>query len=295
MSCSCRVRLLKSLATVDSNSTVVVYNSRKITMNHGSDGSGDPPLHEHGMLHVSCPFPLYPIFPLLDLVLLSSLEFDRLGKSLENVLFYSGEQFSSHDFLLMSSFAGVYGSSGEGKRMDVTTVLTQAGILSPHASDSSVKRKRSKAKTQSQTSSSSSLSFTLLPSFSSSESQAQAASDISLVFVLDPLTVAGQRAAAIMKLIQEHLHLTQTVVLCPKPELSEFPLQNFYRYVLAPHHQSSIASASEDSKKGMNNLAGAAVFKSLPRQHTLTVRIDGPEPWNIQATSASQVCLNQSE
>lgn len=33
---------------------------------------------------------------------------------------------------------------------------------------------------------------------------------------------------------------------------------------------------------------GKAVFRFLPRQHTLTVRIDSPEPWNVQATLASQ-------
>ena len=32
-----------------------------------------------------------------------------------------------------------------------------------------------------------------------------------------------------------------------------------------------------------------AVFSSLPKQHTLTVRIDAPEQWNVQATRAIQV------
>jgi hypothetical protein len=32
----------------------------------------------------------------------------------------------------------------------------------------------------------------------------------------------------------------------------------------------------------------AARFTSLPRQHTLTVRLDVPEPWNVQTARAVQ-------
>ena len=35
--------------------------------------------------------------------------------------------------------------------------------------------------------------------------------------------------------------------------------------------------------------SSSANFADLPRQHVLTVRMDVPEPWNVQATDAVQV------
>jgi hypothetical protein len=76
----------------------------------------------------------------------------------------------------------------------------------------------------------------------------------------------------VISLIQSNLHLKQLVILTPKVDISEFPLQNFYRFVVSNHDQSQ----------------AIASFKSLPRQHTLTTRMDSPEAWNIQATHALQ-------
>jgi UDP-glucose:glycoprotein glucosyltransferase len=109
--------------------------------------------------------------------------------------------------------------------------------------------------------------------------------------VVDPLTLAGQRAAGLIRLLQQQLRLPVTLLLLPRPEITDFPLQNFYRYVLSPHdynldHDHDTSSATSSST---TSSAAKAVFQSLPRQHTLTVRIDAPEPWNIQATSAIQV------
>jgi hypothetical protein len=41
------------------------------------------------------------------------------------------------------------------------------------------------------------------------------------------------------------------------------------------------------NKNGENSTS--AYFTDLPRQHVLTVRVDVPEPWNVQATDAAQV------
>lgn len=43
--------------------------------------------------------------------------------------------------------------------------------------------------------------------------------------------MAGQRAAALIPLLTEQLQYTVTVVLVPRMEITDFPLQNFYRYV----------------------------------------------------------------
>jgi hypothetical protein len=96
--------------------------------------------------------------------------------------------------------------------------------------------------------------------------------------VVDPLSVAGQRAAALITLLRDQLNYAHTVILVPRLEISEFPLQNFYRFVLQPHGGSALQEGS----------SAGAHFSGIPRQHTLTVRADVPEPWNVQSTYAQQ-------
>lgn len=114
-----------------------------------------------------------------------------------------------------------------------------------------------------------------------------------MVFV-DPLTLAGQRAAALIPLLSEQLQYSLTVVLVPRLEITEFPLQNFYRYVTA---LSGASGREEGAGGGVGDAASTAVvssagaaarFTSLPRQHVLTVRMDIPEPWNVQSSVAQQ-------
>ena len=101
------------------------------------------------------------------------------------------------------------------------------------------------------------------------EGEGAAAGDgaVSAVVVVDPLSLAGQRAAGLLQLLREQLHIPVTLVLLPLPELSSFPLQSFYR-----------------SSTGLR--AGPALMTGLPRQHTLTVRVDHPEGWNVQAAES---------
>jgi len=89
---------------------------------------------------------------------------------------------------------------------------------------------------------------------------------VSIYMTVDPLSLSGQRAAGLLELLRDRLRLEVTVLFHPKPDLSTFPLQNFYRFASG----------------------GNIRFNSLPRQHTLTVRIDHPEAWNVQATASIQ-------
>ena len=63
------------------------------------------------------------------------------------------------------------------------------------------------------------------------------------------------------------------MLLLPQPNLESntFPVSNFYRYVLNPHGSQSLGA-----------------FRNLPRKNIFTVRLDSPEPWNIQAIRAEQ-------
>jgi hypothetical protein len=100
-----------------------------------------------------------------------------------------------------------------------------------------------------------------------------------MYIIVDPLTTAGQRASSLITLIQMHLKIPMTVLLVPNPQLQDYPLQNFYRSVFSPKYSSN----------EMRENSTSAYFTDLPRQHVLTVRVDVPEPWNVQATDAAQV------
>ena len=108
--------------------------------------------------------------------------------------------------------------------------------------------------------------------------------------MVDPLSLAGQRAASLVPFLRDHLQYAQTVILAPRPDLSDFPLKNFYRFVLSP--ETPEASAVDKDAVGLlHNSYGngaQAIFDNLPRQHTLTVRVDIPEPWNVQTKTAVQ-------
>lgn len=98
---------------------------------------------------------------------------------------------------------------------------------------------------------------------------------LDIVYLLNPLSKAGQRSVGLMRLFENQLLLKQTAMLIPQTDLSDFPLQNYYRYVL-PYHGSL---ARNDS---------VAVFEHLPTRHTFTIRTDVPEPWNVQSYKAHQ-------
>ena len=183
----------------------------------------------------------------LDFDLVASIEHGRIGAELDAMLArYSEEEgppaqpVSSEAALKIVSFCGMYGASG--RRTDMAAMVDSVREAS------------------------SSFAFDL-PAVEGGGND-----DIVIHYVLDPLSLAAQRAPVLMQLVQEQLRVKQVVVFLPKSDLSEFPLQNFYRYVLSSHDQDN----------------ARATFRSLPRQHTLTVRIDAPEPWNIQASSALQ-------
>ena len=72
---------------------------------------------------------------------------------------------------------------------------------------------------------------------------------------------------------------SQSVLLVPKLEISEFPVKSFYRYV---------GGAGGGGGGRVAELSSTALFTNLPRQHVLTVRVDIPEPWNVQTKAASQ-------
>jgi hypothetical protein len=78
------------------------------------------------------------------------------------------------------------------------------------------------------------------------------------VITVDPLSIAGQRAAALIPLLSEQLQYPLTVLLVPRLEMTDFPLQNFYRYVSAGKRHYSVTCIEA-------NKLVACVVVMLPR------------------------------
>lgn len=219
-----------------------------------------------------------------DFTLLAAVERARIGSSLEAIMTAVSKRSSADSplstkqideqsdlFLHMHSFSGSFASGT--RRFNVDEVLAEVGAsVVGYGDDTSVRNEFGEPLKGLP------LSFRVLPVYSASEQGDSAHGHLRITYIVDPLSIAGQRAAALLSLIRDQLQLEQQVILVPKLDIAsnEFPLQNFYRYVLGG------SAAANDVT------AGRAAFKDLPRQHTLTVRIDAPESWNIQATVAQQ-------
>ncbi|KAK7235953.1 UDP-glucose:glycoprotein glucosyltransferase [Aureococcus anophagefferens] len=94
--------------------------------------------------------------------------------------------------------------------------------------------------------------------------------------LLDPLSEAAQRAAPILLALRDVLGLKIKICLQPDPELSEVPLQKYYRFSLDAE---SVGASSRPPK---------ALFSGLPKTHVLTLRVDTPESWDVQMVTAAQ-------
>jgi UDP-glucose:glycoprotein glucosyltransferase len=96
-------------------------------------------------------------------------------------------------------------------------------------------------------------------------------SQLVVTAVLDPLSEAAQKIAPLLRTLRDVLGLRVRVVLVPPLEVSELPLKKFYRFVL-----------DADGASGGGLRTAGAHFAGLPRQHTLTLRMEVPEAWNVQ-------------
>jgi UDP-glucose:glycoprotein glucosyltransferase len=96
-------------------------------------------------------------------------------------------------------------------------------------------------------------------------------SSLQVAAYVDPLSEAAQVISSMLRMLHSQLNATIEVVLVPADEYTEFPLQRFYRYMF--DKRPSLAAASVE-------------FRRLPVQPILTMKIDTPEAWNVQAFHA---------
>ena len=97
--------------------------------------------------------------------------------------------------------------------------------------------------------------------------------------IVDPATETAQRLAPLLQVIRDELKLPLMLVLAPKLILegdAKIPIASYYRFVADPH-------AFQLADNSPN-----AHFENLPISHTLTIRMDVPEPWDIQQAQSVQ-------
>ena len=97
--------------------------------------------------------------------------------------------------------------------------------------------------------------------------------------ILDPLSEATQRAAPLIKTLRDDFKLPINLVLIPRlviNEDSKLPISTYYRFV----------ANSLSSLNGSNT--PRALFQGLPANQILTIRMDVPEPWDIQQGTVLQ-------
>lgn len=79
----------------------------------------------------------------------------------------------------------------------------------------------------------------------------------------------------LLRAVRDHLQLPLSVILAPQLITDDnIPITSYYRFVAEPE-------ASLDSPP-------RASFSNLPENHVLTLRLDVPEPWNVQQTKSVQ-------
>ena len=97
---------------------------------------------------------------------------------------------------------------------------------------------------------------------------------VNISAVLDPLSEAVQRAAPILYSIRNHLNMPITLSLLPRlliQDDSTLPMTSYYRFVAEPTLS-----------------APKALFEGMPVHNILTMKMDVPEPWDVQQSYAVQ-------
>jgi len=104
-----------------------------------------------------------------------------------------------------------------------------------------------------------------------------------VVAIVDPTTETAQRLSPLLLIIRDELKLPLDLILAPRTELdgeSDIPISSYYRFVADP----SAYQAGTDGTTSSPN----ARFSNLPTDHILTLRMDVPEPWDVQQTRTIQ-------
>ena len=100
-----------------------------------------------------------------------------------------------------------------------------------------------------------------------------------VVAVLDPLSKSAQKLVPILQVLHNSFNIDLKIFLNPKGKHSELPVKRFYQYILQPE-------VNFDSDGNIVN-DQAATFTNLPHSALLTLIMDTPQSWLIEATGSN--------
>ncbi|XP_052214518.1 UDP-glucose:glycoprotein glucosyltransferase 1-like [Dreissena polymorpha] len=96
--------------------------------------------------------------------------------------------------------------------------------------------------------------------------------------IVDPVSTAAQKMAPILLVLQELYNLDVRIYMNCKEKLSEMPLKRYYRYVLE--------AEPRFTSDGRLMPGPRARFTDLPDKSILTLGMDAPEGWLVEAVRA---------
>ncbi|KAK3776845.1 hypothetical protein RRG08_024619 [Elysia crispata] len=96
--------------------------------------------------------------------------------------------------------------------------------------------------------------------------------------IVDPTSREAQKMAAILMVLRQIANVEMRIFLNPREKLSEMPVKSFYRYVLEPE-------VTFDSN-GMLTSGPTAKFLDMPQKSLLTLNMDTPESWLVEAVTS---------
>jgi UDP-glucose:glycoprotein glucosyltransferase len=99
-----------------------------------------------------------------------------------------------------------------------------------------------------------------------------------VLVVLDPLSHSAQRMAGLLLALRNRFDLDLTICLDPAKSVAQLPLQRFYRY--APDLTLTF------NPDGSRANTGVAAFRDLFTTRLLTMGVDTPAAWLVEATQA---------
>eukprot|EP00958_Prasinococcus_capsulatus_P005362 scaffold518_cov388-Prasinococcus_capsulatus_cf.AAC.62 len=97
--------------------------------------------------------------------------------------------------------------------------------------------------------------------------------------IVNPTSKSAQKLAPLLLFIKEKLKPNLKVILNPITHLDKLPLQNFYRY--------AVDGSLDFNEDGSMARGAYASFANLPQHKTLTMNMDVPESWLVEAVSAA--------
>uniref|UniRef100_A0A8R1HWF4 UDP-glucose:glycoprotein glucosyltransferase n=1 Tax=Caenorhabditis japonica TaxID=281687 RepID=A0A8R1HWF4_CAEJA len=100
---------------------------------------------------------------------------------------------------------------------------------------------------------------------------------VDVLAIVDPLTLEAQKLGSILQLIKKVTNCDIKIVMNPKDKHSELPLKRFYRYA-------AVSELSFDQNGNVNN--NVVRFDGLPSKQLLTLSLQAPDSWIVEAVSA---------